>query len=163
MEIERFWGLVDAARQMAGSDTEARVDTLRHLLSTESLEEIQSFQSHYDAQVRRSYRWDLWGAAYLMNGGASDDGFRYFQDWLISEGRAVFEAALRMPDSLADLPKVDFAELELFGCVALEVYEQRGGGEIDRDFSTELTMPQGEQWSEEDLGELLPSLARRYQ
>jgi hypothetical protein len=95
MDIERFWAIVDTARGIAGSDTEGRVDALRHLLSTESLEEIQSFQSHYDAQIRRSYRWDLWGAAYLMNGGASDDGFRYFRNWLISEGRVVFEAALR--------------------------------------------------------------------
>jgi len=163
MDIERFWEIVDAAKQTAAPDTEGRVDALKHLLSTESLDEIQSFQSHYDAQIRRSYRWDLWGAANLINGGASDDGFRYFRDWLVSEGRSVFEAALTSPDSLADLPRVDLAELELFGYVALEVYEARGGGELDRDFSTELATPQGQQWSEDNLAELLPRLARKYQ
>lgn len=163
MDIERFWEIVNKARAIAGSDTEGRVDALRRLLSTESLEEIQSFQSHYDAQIRQSYRWDLWGAAYLLNGGASDDGFRYFRDWLISEGRPIFEAALRSPGSLAALPRVDLAELELFGYVALEIYEEHGGGQLDRDFSTELAMPQGDQWEEDDLSELLPALARKYQ
>ena len=163
MDIKRFWEIVDAAKKTAAPDTDGRVDALKHLLSTESLEELQSFQSHYDAQIRRSYRWDLWGAAYLINGGASDDGFRYFRDWLISEGRVVFEAALQSPDSLADLPRIDLAELELFGYVALQVYEARGGGELDRDFSTEHAAPQGEQWSEDELAELLPRLARKYQ
>ena len=36
-----------------------------------------------------SYRWDLWGAAYLANGGCSDDGFDYFRGWLIGQGRKV--------------------------------------------------------------------------
>lgn len=51
----------------------------------------------------RSYRWDLWGAAYVAKGGASDDGFEYFQRWLISRGRTDFERVLADPDALADL------------------------------------------------------------
>lgn len=34
----------------------------------------------------KTYDWDLWGAAYLINGGASDDGFDYFRGWLLSQG-----------------------------------------------------------------------------
>jgi hypothetical protein len=30
---------------------------------------------------------DQWGAAYLANGGCSDDGFDYFRGWLIGQGR----------------------------------------------------------------------------
>jgi hypothetical protein len=53
-----------------------------------------------------SYRGDLWGAAYLINGGASDDGFDYFRGWLIAQGREVFEAAVADPDSLAGVAAV---------------------------------------------------------
>src|SRR5262249_5041268 len=37
----------------------------------------------------------------LINGGCSDDGFHYFCQWLILQGRDVFKAALKKPDSLA--------------------------------------------------------------
>jgi hypothetical protein len=55
--------------------------------------------------MAESYRWDLWGAAYLINGGCSDDGFDYFRGWLLSQGRAIWQATLADPDSLADHPR----------------------------------------------------------
>jgi Protein of unknown function (DUF4240) len=58
------------------------------------------------ALMVESYRWELWGAAELLNGGASGDGFEYFRAWLIAQGRAVYEAAMRDPDSLAEHPAV---------------------------------------------------------
>jgi hypothetical protein len=104
----------------------------------------------------------LWAAAYIINGGCSDDGFRYFRDWLISEGRSVFERALKDPGSLADLPHVDPADLELFGYVALELFEKKGAGELDRDFSTEGAEPAGEPWEEATVGALFPKLSAKY-
>jgi Protein of unknown function (DUF4240) len=59
--------------------------------------EVQHRQAFAD-----SYDWGLWGAAYVIDGGCSDDGFDYFRAYLISRGRAVFEAAMADPDSLAD-------------------------------------------------------------
>ena len=50
-----------------------------------------------------SYRTPLWAAAYVINGGCSDDGFDYFRGWLIVQGRQVFERAVADPDALADL------------------------------------------------------------
>jgi Protein of unknown function (DUF4240) len=52
------------------------------------------------------YRLALWGAAYLINGGCSDDGFDYFRGWLLSQGHATWQAALADPDSLADHPQI---------------------------------------------------------
>jgi hypothetical protein len=143
-------------------DLDARIDALRTELSRLSPAELQQFQNHYDARIAESYRWDLWGAAYVMNGGCSDDGFRYFRDWLISEGRDVFEAALREPESLADVPKVELAENELYGYVALELYEESGAGTLDRDFSTEIAAPSGEQWNEDTVHLLYPRLSKKY-
>jgi hypothetical protein len=162
MNIESFWKIIDSAKEMAEQDVDARIDTLRTLLSHLTPAELQSFQNHYDEQIRVSYRWGLWAAAYIINGGCSDDGFRYFRDWLISEGRSVFEAALKDPDSLADLPHVDPAELEAFGYVALDLYEEKAAGELERDFSTEGAEPTGEPWEEDSVGELLPRLDAKY-
>lgn len=57
---------------------------------------------HYELMAE-SYRWELWGAAYLINGGCSDDGFDYFRGWLLGQGRATWQAALADPDSLASV------------------------------------------------------------
>ena len=163
MNEEEFWSIVDAARRAAGSETEARVRELQNLLSPLETPALQGFQNRYDEMIIKSHRWDLWGAAYLMNGGCSDDGFRYFCHWLISEGRDTFERALAEPDSLADLPRQHSFELESFAYVALKLFEAKGGGELERDFTVELTMPAGEEWSEDDLPALHPRLAEKYE
>jgi hypothetical protein len=41
-----------------------------------------------------SYQGDLRAAAYLINGGASDDGFEYFRGRLITQGREVYAGVL---------------------------------------------------------------------
>lgn len=162
MQIDQFWQFIDAAKAKAGADTEARVDALHAVLSDLTPEALRSFQSHYDRQIEASYRWDLWAAAYIINGGCSDDGFRYFRDWLISEGRSVFDKALKDPDSLADLPHIDPAELESFGYVALDLYEEKGAGRMPRDPSGENGDPAGEPWDEDAVGDLLPRLDAKY-
>ncbi len=163
MQQEEFWSIVDAARRDAGADIEARVDVLEQQLARLGLSEIQEFQNRYDEAIHKANRWDLWGAAYLMNGGCSDDGFRYFCHWLISEGRETFERALNDPDSLAELPRKEYFELESFAYVALKVFEDKGGGELERDFSIEMAMPAGEEWSEDELPALYPKLAQKYE
>ena len=162
MEIDRFWQLIERALRAGGDDPDARVDALRAELSGLTPPELQSFQNHYDQLLVRAYRWDLWGAAYVINGGCSDDGFRYFRDWLISEGRETYEAALLDPESLAALPKVESAENELYGYVALELFEEAGAGELDRDFSTEGADPAGERWEEDAVSAMYPRLAEKY-
>lgn len=128
-----------------------------------STDELQSFQRHYDDAVKAAYRWDLWGAAYVINGGCSDDGFRYFLDWLISEGSHTYSQALKSPDNLALLPRVDYADNESFAYVASEIFEEEEGGELDRDFTVDISMPAGKEWSEADLPQLFPKLVQLYE
>lgn len=162
MDQQQFWTIVAAAKDAAGHDVDARPDALKRELSSLDASAIQAFQRRYDSLIGRANRWDLWGAAYLMNGGCSDDGFLYFRAWLISEGRAIFEEALSDPDSLAKVQRREYFDLESFGYVALEVFAAKGGGELDRDFSHELTMPSGKEWSEQELPALFPQLAAKY-
>ncbi|EKE69452.1 hypothetical protein B3C1_15112 [Gallaecimonas xiamenensis 3-C-1] len=126
-------------------------------------DEICRFDREYRLKLVQSYRWDLWGAAYLINGGCSDDGFDYFRDFLISEGKEVFESALAHPDSLSSLAELEDAELEDFRYVIGEAYEQLVGEELpiaDIDYPNE---PAGEEWDEDDLQELFPKLAALYE
>ena len=64
--------------------------------------------------IAYSYRTRLWAAAYVINGGCSDDGFDYFRGWLIVQGRHVFEQAVVNPDALADLAVIPPAPRRAF-------------------------------------------------
>ncbi len=162
MDDDRFWSFIGAARDAAGDDVEDRVSGLEQVLLNHHPDEILEFQHKYDELLARACRWDLWGAATLMNGGCSDDGFRYFRDWLISEGEAAYEAALAGPESLADVAQDEEFELEAFGYVAAEVYEQMTDAEMPRGRSVEPASPAGKEWDEDDLPRLFPRLARKY-
>ena len=120
------------------------------------------FQHKYDELLERAYRWDLWGAAFVMNGGCSDDGFRHFRDWLISEGEAVYEAALAAPDSLAAVNQDEEFGLESFGYVAAEVYEQMTDATMPRGKAVESASPAGKEWQEDELPTLFPRLTKKF-
>lgn len=163
MEISDFWRIIAAARSARGNDREGRVEALRERLGGLHPRELQSFQRHYDCLIAQAYRWDLWGAAYIINGGCSADGFRYFRDWLISEGEEVYQAALANPESLAELRRIAFAENEPFGYVALELLKEAGEGQLERDMFTEDGDPAGQPWEEEVVYDRLPKLSAKYE
>src|SRR5205807_9971881 len=111
--------------------------------------------------------WDLWGAAYLINGGCSDDGFDYFRAWLISRGRTVYEAAIKDPDSLAGLtdPERDDYEFEELWSVGLEVYKELTGEDMPPVHTRWPAKPRGRRWNfddDEELSRKLPALAEMY-
>ncbi len=163
MDENIFWQLIEAAKASAGANHDARPAALEAQLNPLDLESLSAFQSRYEGYLIRANRWDLWGAAYLMNDGCSDDGFKYFRDWLISEGQSIYERALKDPDSLEAFPRREYFDLELFGYAASEVFARKGGGELERDFQLELAAPEGKQWKESDLPAMLPKLAKKYQ
>ncbi len=103
MDRAAFWELIDAARAQAGDDDDAFLELVRSRLASLGANEILDFQRNFHHLHAESYCWSLWGAAYLMNGGCSDDGFDYFRAGLISCSRRTFEAAVHNPDTLADL------------------------------------------------------------
>ena len=139
MPDDRFWAIIDRTLG-ADIDPDARMETLRAALRDLSPEELISFEVAFRHFLNRSYTWDLWGAAYVIHGGCSDDGFEYFRRWLVSRGRDAYEAALADPDSLAQLdlePTGPFGiwEFEEFYYVALDVFEEKGGEGDIRDHS----------------------------
>ena len=160
-EVE-FWALVSRAKRAAGPNVDARPVQLEILLASLPLTSIQAFQRRYEAQLLKASRWSLWGAAYVMNGGCSDDGFKYFRDWLISEGKERFDRSLADPDSLADVPRREYLELERYGYAATKAFEKKGGGALERDFQVEIAAPIGKERTEPELPALYPRLAAAY-
>ena len=162
MDAVTFWAIVQEANE-AASSCEERPDALRAVLEKLAPEDIQAFHEQYIATVYAAYSWPLWGAAYVINGGCSDDGFDYFRDWLISEGQTVFEAALANPESLADLDDApDEFELETFRYVAGEVFEAKAGRAMDARLPPFPGEPTGEPWDEDTVDKQYPRLAEKY-
>jgi hypothetical protein len=167
MDDSRFWSIIEAGGKKAISDPEPQITAVRKELTKLTPEELREFQHLYNEKLAHAYTWDLWGAAYLINGGCSDDGFHYFRSWLISRGRAAYEAALENPDTLAGLtdPDRDDYEFEELAYVPLEVYEELTGKEMT---TIELRWPEnprGAEWdfdNDEQITKRLPKLAKIY-
>ncbi|GAP45309.1 DUF4240 domain-containing protein [Streptomyces azureus] len=131
MDETEFWELVDDAREAAEGDPEEQADLLVERLAQLDPDSVLDFARHFESRYNRAYRWDLWGAAWVLLDGASDDAFDFFRCWLIGQGRHVFEGAVHDPDSLAELLG-DFDEEidgdgEELGYAADEAYEQLTG------------------------------------
>ncbi|MEU9116825.1 DUF4240 domain-containing protein [Streptomyces sp. NPDC048483] len=108
MTKDEFWQLIEAGRNQAldPNDGEAVARQATSLLATWPAEEIVAAEQVLWDLMTDSYTNPLWAAAYVINGGCSDDGFDYFRGWLIAQGREVFERIVADPDALAELPVV---------------------------------------------------------
>ena len=100
MTQDEFWEHVQATRRR---DPDEHAERLAARLAQLPLDDILSFGRWWHRMEAAAYSWELWGAAYLINGGCSDDGFEYFCNWLILRGREALETALKNPDALTGL------------------------------------------------------------
>jgi hypothetical protein len=166
----RFWSLLEGSR---GDNRDGQLAALRVALRALSADELALFQEALQAQMHRSYRWDLWGAAYVAMGGASDDGFHYFRLWLISRGRETFESVLSNPDALAALAPDDPGELEFeeLAFLAPGIWSEKTGRPQERMPGQSATSgaasdsgPTGDPFSEEPaaLAARYPALWKRF-
>lgn len=164
MDHNQFWNIIESAKRRHPDDAEAQADAVCDSLKELPADEIIAFDKIYDELRFRAYNWDLWGAAYVMNGGCGDDGFEYFRAWLISRGREVYERALDDPDSLADEfdGSRSLHELEPLFYAPLHAYEARTGEPMpqrDRSFP-ELA---GRQWDVSELDARYPRIAAKFE
>jgi hypothetical protein len=131
MRTDEFWAVIErATADRPGSAAEVAKRAVADL-ATHPPDDIVAWDRHLDKVLAASVTEDLWAAAYLINGGCSDDGFDAFRGWLIANGRDVVAQAVRDPDSLADLPAVRAAadtgavfEAEEVLAIAGEAHEQ---------------------------------------
>jgi hypothetical protein len=169
MDEKRFWKIITDA---CGSDPNACDkwdEALTEMLSRLKPNEIIEWNHIFDRLAAKAYTVALWGAAYTINGGASDDGFYYFRCWLIGMGQKVYEAALENPDSLASVklePGVD-AEAEIYAA-AHQAWMQVTGKSDENDYPAREESsgnPKGKDWDfddDEQVRKRLPRLAAIY-
>ncbi|MEU4116494.1 DUF4240 domain-containing protein [Kitasatospora sp. NPDC028055] len=145
MDTQQFWKLIEEARSQvpAPDDGDAVARQAAALLALRPTGEIVAAQQVLWDLMADSYRGPLWGAAYMINGGCSDDGFDYFRGWLITQGRAAFESVIADPDRLAGLPAVRaFAadgidiECEKALSIAWDAHHEATGEELPGDAFT---------------------------
>ncbi|GIH71677.1 DUF4240 domain-containing protein [Sphaerimonospora thailandensis] len=105
MDVDEFWFLIErSARETDGKD--ARLEWLRNQLARRSAEDIVDFAEWLRLARKKVDTWLMWGAMRASFGYGSDDGFWYFQMWLVGLGREAFERVAHAPDDLVDLPVV---------------------------------------------------------
>ncbi|WP_340381409.1 DUF4240 domain-containing protein [Streptomyces sp. SS7] len=145
MDLEQFWNLIEQARGGVAdaTDSEDIADQATALLAAHEPRQIIDAQQILWDLMAASFQAPVWAAAYLINGGCSDDGFDYFRGWLICQGRTVFEQVVADADQLADLPAVRAAaaegidlESEQTLSIAWDAYEAATGEELPGDAFT---------------------------
>jgi uncharacterized protein DUF4240 len=118
MNTEQFWKVIEVSSAMT---QEEQLEKFKRELQCLTAGELTEFERHFVERKFAAYGWDLWVVAWLCEGGmCSDDGFADFRSWLISRGRAVYEAGLADADALVDeLRQAEHPEFELFGYVPM--------------------------------------------
>ncbi len=155
MSNTEFWTIINATV----SDTQnEQSQLLVSKLSKMSKHELLAFEVSYRDALRRAYHWNLWAAAYIINGGCSDDGFDYFCDWLISRGQGVYENALKNPETLVGLATIWDTEYEDFRYIMIDVMTNKHSDEFPKPTTPPSTSPAGEEWDEETVESKYPKL-----
>ncbi|KTF16877.1 DUF4240 domain-containing protein [Pseudoalteromonas sp. H105] len=129
-----FWRLVTVDDKTA--DPESVTQRLKQLLVDLDDDSLISFDKQFGLCMRKSYTWELYGAAFVMAGCNDEYGFSEFRCWLISRGASAFNAAIENPDSLADCTPVyhlneqPYPYLDEYDLIAGLLYEERNEDEL---------------------------------
>ncbi|GAA1405957.1 hypothetical protein AUR04nite_16680 [Glutamicibacter uratoxydans] len=167
MKSEDFWEIIERSRSASKGDVEQQAMALEEILSKLSFEQIAAFHDEFARKNQQLYTCDLWGAAYVLHGGCSDDCFEYLRSWAVAQGQDYFEAVADDPLVLGDslLASVgDSDSGEWMQYAAADAYASASDGRsLDNDYPHILSTiamdePQGEPWDEEDLDQRFPDL-----
>ena len=169
MRTDDFWAVIGrATADRPASPAEVAKRAAADLATRDPLE-IVGWGRHLDKVMVASGTQDLWAAAYLINGGCSDEGFDNFRGWLIAHGRDILARSVRSPDSLAEMPAVRAAaqngavfEAEEVLSIATEAYEQATGSRLAAQERPVTRPDPADLWDfddEEEMRRRLPRLA----
>lgn len=158
MDAHQFWTLVERVHQDANGVMDTKCTLLKQALADLPDEDLKRFAAHFDRLDAEAYTWPLWGAAYVLNGGCSDDAFMDFRATLISMGRRIYEAAMEDPNSLGGV-QFDRNDpcYEGFQYAVSDALEARWGELPAREVVLPRE-PSGEEWDEETVESLYPGL-----
>ncbi len=176
VEQKEFWSLIKKSREF-----DDQAEWLTEALTQKELEEVLEFELLFQKFMNASYKSRLWGAAFVLMGGCSDDAFDYFRGWLIGQGEEVFNKVMKDPEFLAEYINKDnlddegFPQNEELLSVGLDAYTliKTGDSEWDDNIYDELLESLDKKglqlvtdiefdWEEDDLENLYPILWERF-
>ena len=121
---DTFWTLIAQAKDSWGGTHEAAAYWLGGRLLEMGPEQTLNFHGILHGYMKLAYQYGLWNAAILiLEDGCYGDKFEDFRAWLIYQGKETYLAALKDPDSLADIPDHEncrFMALPYVGDMAYE-------------------------------------------
>ena len=128
---DTFWTLIAQAKEHTSGPSEWLMEQLVDM----GPEQAKKFDDIANAYIGLSYQYGLWTAASVMERhSCSDDSFIDFRTWLVGQGRDVYMAALKDPDSLADAPDYQDQRFDCLPHMGERAFEELTGREIYEDF-----------------------------
>jgi len=101
---ETFWMLISESKINYGQNLNACAEWVQSQLEQMPPEQSLNFHAIFHKYLDMANQYGLWDAASVMCRSCSDDGFIDFRAWLIGQGKETYLAALKNPDSLANVP-----------------------------------------------------------
>ena len=141
---DTFWTLIAQAKDSWGGAHEAAAYWLAERLLEMGPEQTLNFHGILHGYMNLAYQYGLWNAAILiLEDGCYGDKFEDFRAWLIYQGKETYLAALKDPDSLADIPDHENCRFMALPYVGDMAYERLRGRmphvDIDPDAHRRLT------------------------
>jgi hypothetical protein len=145
MSTDQFWQIIEATHAPTRDE---QLELFRRELLRLTPQELIHFERIFAGLTSAAYSWELWLVAWLCQGGmCSDDGFSDFRCWLISRGRAIYEAALHDADALVvEMRQTEDPEFESFGYVASQTYRTMTGASFPDLGLERQKEPRGGDW-----------------
>ncbi|MCM3651392.1 DUF4240 domain-containing protein [Metabacillus litoralis] len=175
MEKKEFWRLIEKSRDFD------QAEWLTEELVQRGLKEALDFEFLFQQLMNTSYQSRLWGAAFVLMDGCSDDTFDYFRGWLIGQGEELYNKVMEDHEFLAEYINEDnlddegFPQNEELLSVGMDTYTLIKTGDIewDDDIYDELVEALDKKglqsvtdiefdWEEDDLENLFPVLWERF-
>ena len=163
MDADKFWEIIATTKTNSSGDYEKQQTELEKELLKLTAIEIHEFDNKFRTLRGEVYNWDFWAAAYIINGGCSDDCFSDFRGWLIGQGKPTFENAIKDIESLSALTTTNDGDWEGLSYVPTEAYEKKTGNDLPNGIRENFEIS-GKEWSEEgdDLKNKYPKLWAKY-
>ncbi|MCT4581761.1 MAG: DUF4240 domain-containing protein [Flavobacteriales bacterium] len=161
MEIEKFWEIIEVTKSKSSSNYEQQQAELEKELLKLTANEILEFDNRFRTLRGEIYHWDFWAAAYIINGGCSDDCFSDFRGWLIGQGKAIYEAAKNDIESLSNLTETNNGDWEGLSYIPINAYEKKTGNDIPNGIQENFKI-YGEEWNEDLLEDKFPKLWMKF-
>ncbi len=163
IDAEKFWKIIAVSKTNSSGDYEKQqVELQKELLKLPAIE-ILEFANKFRALRGEVYNWNFWAAAYIINGGCSDDCFSDFRGWLIGQGKTTFENAVENIETLSELSETNGGDWEGLSYIPSDAYEKKIGNDMPNGIRENFEIT-GEEWDEEgdDLKNKFPKLWAKF-